>query len=138
MGRYKDYTKLAKIVGEMCAQKGMCMETPSQAADLKALYANLEHIDQEEREVYSKYRDLPLEQLKYKPIDILWITPRASNCLGREGIKTIGDLINMSAEEILSIRWLGVFSYYSIMVHMNLLGFKCGDHGWAKIAPNVY
>lgn len=134
MTRYKNYTHLPELVRDMCSQKRICIEIPSLASDLNALYGVLECVDKDE---YAEYRDMPTMELRAKPIDFLQITLRAYNCLKKAGIKNMRQLIDTNTKELLNIRGLGLSSYYCIIVHMNLLGFKYDEHGWAHFSQAI-
>jgi len=81
---------------------------------------------------YNRYKDLPLDSLECQDITILEIPTRAINCLLREGIITIGRLIERGPLGVKMIRGLGRISYDEIDIALHLLGFNYTEDGWVK------
>ena len=58
--------------------------------------------------------NIPLEEIEaYSkvPLDYLELSVRSYNCLKRDGISTVGELLVMDDEELMSVRNLGRRSY---------------------------
>lgn len=127
--RYREYNFISNNLADLCAYKGINIQIPDRLPHILALYAAIEHLDPT---TYDKYKDLPLEEIRVKPIDLLEITIRASNRLKGAGITTIGNLLDITQEEVLCIKGLGVRSYYEITANMRLLGFEFHGNVWRK------
>jgi len=59
-----------------------------------------------------------------KPLADLELSERTSMCLGREGIKTIGELVSRTAEELLAIRNFGRTSLAEVTEKLAGLGLR--------------
>ncbi|MBQ3346101.1 MAG: DNA-directed RNA polymerase subunit alpha [Synergistaceae bacterium] len=62
------------------------------------------------------------------PIHELELSIRSENCLLRGGIKTIGDLLNSSRDDLLKIRNLGKISLKEIEDRLDMLGYELKLH----------
>jgi DNA-directed RNA polymerase subunit alpha len=58
------------------------------------------------------------------PITDLNLTTRSYNCLVRQGIKTVQEILNMNREQIASIKNLGKKSLYEIMKVLKTRGYE--------------
>lgn len=56
-------------------------------------------------------------------VEILDLSLRASNCLRRADIKTLGELLNRTESQLLSIRNLGKKSFKEIMDKLGDIGY---------------
>ena len=69
-------------------------------------------------------RRVRIEQYADVSIDELNLSSRAYKCLVRAGMKTVGDIVALSREEMLKIRNLGITSYGEIYFKLRLLGLE--------------
>lgn len=127
--RYREYNFISNNLADLCAYKGINIPIPAKLPHILALYAAIEHIDPN---TYDKYKDLSLEEIRVKPIDILEIIIRANGRLKEAGITTIGNLLDLTQGQLIRIRGLGVRSYYDITANMRLLGFEFHGNVWRK------
>ena len=73
--------------------------------------------------------DEPMLAEKYShPIHELELSIRSENCLLRGGIKTIGDLLRRSRDDLLKIRNLGKISLKEIEDRLDILGYELKLH----------
>ena len=66
------------------------------------------------------------------PIEALDLTVRSYNCLKREGIHTVGELISRSEQDLLDIRNFGAKSIDEVKAKLQTLGLALKDSppGW--------
>lgn len=69
-------------------------------------------------------KDIPILE---KPIDILQLSARSRGCLEKLGIKTIGELINKSSEELMSVKNFGQISLNEIKEKLASFGLSLRD-----------
>ena len=70
------------------------------------------------------------------PIHELELSIRSENCLLRGGIKTIGDLLNSSRDDLLKIRNLGKISLKEIEDRLDMLGYELKLHSDKPEGPS--
>jgi len=90
-------------------------------------------VPEEEAEVEVRAAAAPAETGDLKetlqtPIDQLGLTVRASNCLDTQGIKTVGELVGRTEQELMSLRNLGKTSLEDIKTKLGALGLSLGMH----------
>jgi len=73
----------------------------------------------------------------YREIDELDLSVRARNCLTSAGIRLVGDLVQMSEQELLKTKNFGRKSYREIKDLLNDMGLSLGMklHGWTSNKP---
>jgi DNA-directed RNA polymerase subunit alpha len=64
-----------------------------------------------------------------EPIEKLDLTVRSLNCLKREGVHTIGDLLNYSLEDLMDIRNFGEKSVVEVKDKIEAMGLNLKDKG---------
>lgn len=73
----------------------------------------------------------------YREINELELSVRARNCLTSAGIRLVGDLVQMSEQELLKTKNFGRKSYREIKDLLNDMGLSMGMklHGWTSTKP---
>jgi Bacterial RNA polymerase, alpha chain C terminal domain len=66
-------------------------------------------------------RDLAL------PVEDLLLSVRSCNCLKRQGIRTVGDLIMRSEQDLLRIQWFGAGCLAEVRDRLVLLGLELSE-----------
>lgn len=59
------------------------------------------------------------------PIEVLGLSPRGQNCLKRAGLTTVGQVLAISGDDLLSLRNLGSRAFFE-------LRDKLIEHGYAE------
>jgi len=70
--------------------------------------------------------DKALSDKLSQPVSVLEPSVRAANCLAAEGIKTLGDLVARTEEEMLQVRNFGKTSLKEIKQKLNAMGLSFG------------
>ena len=124
LGQVTDYDKLTMEVwtdGTISAKEAL-----SQAANLLNEHLKL-FIDLSEEaglaEVLVEKDEKGKEKILEMTIEDLDLSVRSFNCLKREGINTVDDLINKSEEEMMKVRNLGKKSFDEVKEKLQSLGF---------------
>ena len=74
-------------------------------------------------EILEKKEDSSKEKALEMTIEELDLSVRAFNCLKRAGVNTVGDLVNKSPEEMMTVRHLGKKSLEVVIAKLQSLGF---------------
>jgi len=85
---------------------------------------NLQNFGDDRFLVFIRQQEGRVMKLLNTPIDALELTLRSSNCLERDGIKTIGDLTRKTESDLAHIRHLGQKSLSEIKYKLNILGLS--------------
>lgn len=94
---------------------------PSRRKEIKSIFPNWSGFPDDEPEVTTTY-DGPIEEM---PIEELhYISTRAFYCLQRAGIRTVGQLVGRSQDEVLQIRNMTRRSMDSIVKSLTEIGLK--------------
>ena len=67
------------------------------------------------------------------PIEDLNLTQRSYNCLKREGIHTIGELVSHTEQDLLDIRNFGMKSIDEVKEKLQTLGLSSSPRRWPSI-----
>ena len=85
------------------------------------------HVDAEGIEIGPSPTDAyALEQLNM-PIEQLDLTVRSYNCLKREGVHTVGELITRSEADLMDVRNFGQKSIDEVRAKLQMLGLQLKD-----------
>ncbi len=80
------------------------------------------------------YLTLPREVLD-QPVNTLKLTERPLNCLHRENISTVDDLLQRSGPELLEIRNFGAVSLREVTTRLDERGWHLSTHGQGLAPP---
>ncbi|MGC9070631.1 MAG: DNA-directed RNA polymerase subunit alpha [Elusimicrobiales bacterium] len=80
----------------------------------------------DEMEEENETEDKELEELMNQPVDVLELSQRAINGLKKADIKTIGELVSKTEEDLLAIKNFGEKSLDEIKEKLNEIGFSLG------------
>lgn len=110
-----------------CADEGI--EYKDFTRWLKAL--SLNHENENISEVQTAKKSVGLlpddtESLVKVKVEVLHLSQRATNCLRRAHIDTIGDLLSVKEEDLRNIRQLGTVSYDEIRMTLEANGLAVG------------
>ena len=81
---------------------------------------------EEEREEESEERDDEINELLEQSVEVLELTPRALNGLKRAEIRTIGELVSKTEEDLMAIKNFGEKSLEEIKEKLNEIGLSLG------------
>lgn len=70
-----------------------------------------------------------------RSVDDLELSVRSANCLGRAGIRTIGELVQKTGGDLLRLKHFGRKSYKEMIAVLSNLGLELGSHN--RIAEQV-
>lgn len=76
---------------------------------------------------FNEYFGRNKNNLKY-PIEVFNFTPRTYNALKRAGINTLNDILLLTKDEILKIRYIGLVNYNEIKEKIHLIGHDFKDN----------
>ena len=76
---------------------------------------------------FNEYFGRNKNNLKY-PIEVFNFTPRTYNALKRAGINTLNDILLLTKDEILKIRYIGLVNYNEIKKKIHLIGHDFKDN----------
>ena len=62
-----------------------------------------------------RIEEMKAERVGETPLETLGLTVRTFNCLGRAGVKSVEELLNMTQKELIRIRGMGSRSYNEIV-----------------------
>ena len=103
-----------KTIGEIYNVSAMTISTQIKKIIMKSKEGRIKIIKAIFYPATIPLRDLPFKERVSQSIDVLELPTRTKNCLRFTGIKTIGNLINHSENELLKIQYFG-------RKHLNLL-----------------